>query len=81
MTAAVLFEFPRGWLLALPLAALLAFATWRQHRLGLKRSRILALSALRSVALLTLVFLAARPVWFARRAARGGDPLRSGTDG
>jgi uncharacterized membrane protein len=66
MSGAIIFDFPRGWLLALPLAAVLAFAIWRQHRLGLKRSRILAVGALRALALLALVFLAARPVWLSR---------------
>ncbi|HVM50061.1 MAG TPA: hypothetical protein VMU04_18680 [Candidatus Acidoferrum sp.] len=66
MTAALLFEFPRGWLLALPLAAVLAFAAWRQHRRGLALSRIFAVGALRAIALLVLVFLATRPVLLTR---------------
>ena len=63
MTAAIIFEFPLGFLLALPLAAGLAFSVWRQHRRGLLKSRILLLAALRTIAVLALVFLAARPVW------------------
>ena len=47
MTAAIIFEFPQGWLFGLPLAAALAFAVWRQHRRGLAGSRIAALAALR----------------------------------
>jgi uncharacterized membrane protein len=66
MTAAITFEFPQGWLIALPLAAILAYAAWRQYRLGLGALRISALAALRSVALAVLVFLATRPVWVAR---------------
>src|SRR5438552_10238935 len=66
MTAAILFEFPLGFLLGLPLAAGLAFAVWRQHKRGLEKKRILALTALRAAALLALVFLAARPVWLAK---------------
>jgi hypothetical protein len=66
MSGAIIFDFPRAWLLALPLAAALAFAIWRQRRGGLKRSRILAVGALRAFALLALVFLAARPIWMSR---------------
>ena len=66
MTAAIVFEFPMGWLFALPLGAALAFAIWRQHRRGLATSRIAGLGALRVIALLVLVFLAARPVWMSR---------------
>jgi uncharacterized membrane protein len=66
MIAAIVFEFPRGWLFALPLGVALAFAIWRQHRRGLATSRIVGLGALRAVALLVLVFLAARPVWMTR---------------
>ena len=66
MSGAIIFEFPPGWLLALPLAAALAFGVWRQRWLGLKAPRILALGALRGCALLALIFLAARPVWLSR---------------
>jgi uncharacterized membrane protein len=66
MTAVIIFEFPMGWLFALPLGAALAFAIWRQHRRGLATSRIAGLGALRVIALLVLVFLAARPVWMSR---------------
>src|ERR1035437_8808123 len=66
MSAAIIFEFPQGWLFALPLGAGLAFAIWRQHRRGLAASRIVGLGALRATALLVLVFLAARPVWITR---------------
>jgi len=66
MTAAIVFEFPRGWLFGLPLAALLALAAWRQHQSGLGFRRIIALSALRFLPLLSLLFLIARPVWIAR---------------
>jgi len=66
MIAALLFEFPSGWLLGLPLAVALAFAMWRQRRRGLPVPRVLALGALRAAALLLLVFLAARPFWVVR---------------
>ena len=66
MTAVIAFEFPPGWLFGLPLGAALAFAVWRQRRRGLARSRIAGLAALRGIALLVLVFLAARPVWTTR---------------
>ena len=66
MIAAIVFEFPPGWLFGLPLGAGLAFAIWRQRRRGLALSRILGLGALRAVVLLVLVFLAARPVWLTR---------------
>jgi uncharacterized membrane protein len=66
MTAAILFEYPAAWLFALPLAAVLALAVWRQRRSGLATSRIGGLAALRGIALLVLVFLAARPIWVTR---------------
>jgi uncharacterized membrane protein len=66
MIAVIIFEFPLGWLFALPLGVALAFAIWRQHRRGLATSRIAGLGALRVIALLVLVFLAARPVWMSR---------------
>jgi uncharacterized membrane protein len=66
MSAAIVFDFPRGWLFALPLGAALVFAVWRQLRRGITASRIAGLAALRGVALLVLVFLAARPVWTSR---------------
>ena len=66
MSAAIVFEYAPGWLFALPLAAALAFAVWRQRRRGLATSRITALAALRGIALLILVFLAARPIWMTR---------------
>ena len=66
MLASITFEFPPAFLLALPLGAGLVFAVWRQRKRGLPKNRIVALSALRVVALLLLVFLAARPVWVAK---------------
>jgi uncharacterized membrane protein len=66
MIAALLFEFPRGWFLGLPLAALLGLMLWRQRRMGLSAGRILALGGLRLLVLSLLVFLAARPVWLQR---------------
>jgi uncharacterized membrane protein len=66
MTAAIVFEFPMGWLLAFPLGLALVFAIWRQRRTGVATRRIAGLAALRVIALLVLVFLAARPVWMSR---------------
>ena len=66
MIAAIVFEFPAGWLFGLPLGAGRVFAIWRQRRRGLAASRIVGLGALRAIALLVLVFLAARPVWMTR---------------
>jgi uncharacterized membrane protein len=66
MIAAIVFEFPLGWLFALPLGMALAFAIWRQRRRGVATSRIAGLGALRAMAMLVLVFLAARPIWMSR---------------
>ena len=66
MIAAIAFEFPQGWLLAVPLGLALAFAIWRQRRAGVAARRIAGLGALRAMALLVLVFLAARPIWMTR---------------
>lgn len=69
MVAAIVFEFAPGLLFAAPLALVLAFAGWRQRRRGLTWLRVLTLSALRLVALVPLVFLAARPMWIAKEPA------------
>ncbi len=67
MTGAITFDFPLGWQVGLPAAAvLLALAAWSQQRRGLHRRRILTLGALRATVLLLLVFLAARPIWIAK---------------
>jgi uncharacterized membrane protein len=66
MRGGILFEYSAAWLGMLPLAGILGFTIWRQHRAGLARSKILTLVALRTAALLPLVFLAARPVWIAK---------------
>src|SRR5262249_37044035 len=75
MTAAIIFEFPFGWLSGLPLAAALVFMTCAQRRRGVNLSRVLTLAWLRVLALVPLVFLAARPVWVAKEppapASRG----------
>ena len=65
MTAAILFEFPAGWLFGLPLAVAFGWSVWRLRRI-LARRRLFALSGLRAVALLALLFLAARPVWLTK---------------
>jgi len=66
MTAALFFEFPRGWLLGVPLALLLALTLWRQRRLGLGLPRLVVAGVLRLLVLSVLVFLVARPVWIQR---------------
>jgi uncharacterized membrane protein len=66
MTATLVFEFPLGWLFVLPLGVALLVAIWRQRRAGVATSRIAGLGALRVIALLVLVFLAARPIWMTR---------------
>lgn len=66
MMATITFEFPLAWLFCLPLALVITFAAWRQHRRGLTGSRILSLAALRGIALLVLIFLVARPIWTTR---------------
>ncbi|HVV71488.1 MAG TPA: hypothetical protein VHI52_08325, partial [Verrucomicrobiae bacterium] len=75
MSASIQFEIPAAWLLGIPMAAALAWGTWRQARNGLARSRIFTLVALRSLVLVLLLFLAARPIWVAKEppasAARG----------
>ena len=60
----LVFDFPLSLQIGLPLAAcLLALAGWSQWRRGQTWPRLAAMSALRAAAFLTLVFLAARPVW------------------
>jgi uncharacterized membrane protein len=66
MIGSIVYEFPPGALVGIPLVGVLIFIAWRQYRVGLRPSRIGALSALRLGALVPLVFLAARPLWLAR---------------
>jgi hypothetical protein len=66
MTAVITFEFPLGWLAAIPLAGALALSFWRRRKAGLQKSEILRLILLRGTAFLLLAFLAARPVWITR---------------
>ncbi|MDB6065870.1 MAG: hypothetical protein JWR26_2078 [Pedosphaera sp.] len=63
----LVFDFPRGWQIGLPLAVLvLALAAWSQRRRGQSWPRLAAMQSLRAVALLALIFLASRPVWIAK---------------
>ena len=65
--AAIIFDFPLAGAVGLPLAILgLGLGFWRQRRQGLSKTRVAALAGLRSVAMLVLVFMAARPVWVQR---------------
>jgi hypothetical protein len=66
MLASLLFDFPLGFLSAVPLAGLLALSAWRQHRRGLPTHRIATLTCLRAAAISPLVLLAARPMWLAK---------------
>src|SRR5262245_48883260 len=71
MMGVIAFEFPLGLLFALPFAFLLGLAIWRQGQRGLARRRVWVTNVLRAVALLALVFLAARPVWIVREPPAG----------
>src|SRR5579859_2762379 len=66
MIAAILFEYPIGWLCGIPLAAAMALAIRSQIRRGIPRSRILALTSLRLLGLGCLLTLVARPVWITK---------------
>jgi uncharacterized membrane protein len=66
MTASMFFDFPWGFLSAAPLVLLIGWAWWRQRLLGLPAKKTAALAALRTVAVLPLVLLAARPMWLAK---------------
>ncbi len=64
MTAHLVFGFPLGWQIGLPIAgALLMTMAWSLRQDGLGWGRIAALTGLRGVALLILAFLVARPTW------------------
>src|SRR5262249_23184226 len=67
--SAIVFEWPLGCLFIPPVALLLAFAAWRQRKLGLTSRKAILLASLRGIALLLLVFLVARPVWVVREPA------------
>lgn len=66
MTAAIVFEFPLGWLAALPLFGALVFSFRRHKQQGLLKSQTLALISLRAAAFLLLAFLLARPFWMTK---------------
>ncbi len=68
MTATLVFDYPMGWQISLPLAcAALLLWGWAQHRRGLGWWPIITLTALRGIAMLLMVFLLARPVWIAKQ--------------
>ena len=75
MIAAIVFEFPLGWLCAIPAALAVGLAARAQSRRGMAPLRILSLAALRIGVLLLLVALVARPLWIAKEppaaASRG----------
>src|SRR6266436_1301382 len=66
MMAAIIFEFPLGWLVAIPLAGALALSLWRHGKRGLQRPQIFSLILLRALTFLLLAFLAARPAWITK---------------
>src|SRR5215475_14387860 len=66
MIAAIVFEFPSGWLCAVPAALAVGLAARTQSRRGLAPLKCLALAALRMGVLLLLIALVARPVWIAK---------------
>ncbi len=67
MTAHLVFGFPLGWQIGLPVTgALLIMMAWSLGQTGLDKWRVAALTGLRTVTLLTLVFLAGRPTWVSR---------------
>ena len=69
MIAAIHFEYPLGWLWAIPLGAVLGLSLLSQVRRGVRRSRMFALTWLRMAALLPLLVLLARPFWIAKEPA------------
>src|SRR5690242_6645821 len=69
MIAAIFFESPLGLLGGIPLALAVGFGAWWQRRRGLAWKRIVSLAALRSIAMLPLVLLVARPIWLAKEPA------------
>src|SRR5262245_44082871 len=76
MSATVIFQFPLGWLLAVPLLAIVALMALRQSRQPLDFWRIAVLSGLRIIALMPLVFLIAKPLWVGREPpATAGRPV------
>jgi uncharacterized membrane protein len=66
MMAAIIFEFPPGWLAAVPLGGALALSLWAHRRRGLHKRQIVSLISLRAFTFLLLAFLAARPVWITK---------------
>src|SRR5260221_562195 len=69
MTAHLVFGFPLGWQIGLPIAcALLVMMAWSLRRAGLGWWRVAAVAGLRGMTLLILTFLAGRPTWVSREA-------------
>jgi len=72
MISVIIFEFPQGWLVAIPLAGALVLSLWSQARRKLQKSQILSLVLLRGLSFLLLAFLAAQPVWVAKEPPSSG---------
>jgi uncharacterized membrane protein len=66
MMATIVFEFPLGWVCAVPAMVALGLAARAQMRRGVASARILSLAGLRLGVLLSLIALVARPVWVAK---------------
>jgi hypothetical protein len=67
MIAGISFDFPPGWQIGLPVViTAVTLAAWWQKRQGVERKPLIVLASLRTVALLALIFLAARPVWIVK---------------
>jgi uncharacterized membrane protein len=73
MMAAIRFELAAAWLMILPLAVVASLAIGRERRRGLSGKRIVLLGGLRLLALLPLVFLAARPTWIVKEPPAAAD--------
>ncbi len=72
MIATLVFEWPAGWLLALPWGAALGFSAWRQRQRGVSGIHIATLIGLRAMVAFILIFLAARPAWMVRELPGAG---------
>src|SRR5215467_6260212 len=71
MNAAIVFELPVVWLWGIACGGLLILAAWRQKRRGFTLARIAVLFGLRTLAMLALLFVVARPIRMARKFVGG----------
>src|SRR6266850_2466798 len=69
MNAQLVFGFPLGWQIGLPVAGvLLVVMVWSLLRNGLGNGRVAMLTSLRGATLITLAVLMGRPTWVSREA-------------